>query len=72
VPNNADNNPDAFYKGGHMKLRLDKKFFKDTPFIVLSVSTLIVVVTCTYYGFQIGGIGGAACGAFVGLTICGC
>jgi hypothetical protein len=61
-----------FIKGGHMKLRSDKKFFKDTPFIVLSVSTLIVVVTCTYYGFQISGIGGAACGAFVGLTICGC
>jgi hypothetical protein len=55
-----------------MKLRLDKSFFKDTPFIVLSVSTLIVVVTCTHYGFQISGIGGAACGAFVGLTICGC
>jgi len=55
-----------------MKFWPDKKFFKDTPFIVLAVSTLIVVVTCTYYGFQISGIGGAAFGAFFGMTISGC
>jgi hypothetical protein len=55
-----------------MKLRSDEKFFKQTPFIVLSISGLIVVATCAYSGFEISGIGGAAFGAFVGLTICVC
>jgi hypothetical protein len=55
-----------------MKLRSDKKFFKETSFIVLSVSALIVVAACAYYGFKISGVGGATCGAFVGLTICQC
>jgi hypothetical protein len=55
-----------------MKLRSDKKFFNQTPFIVLSVCGLIVVAACAYSGFKINGIGGAAFGAFVGLTICGC
>ncbi len=58
--------------GGHMKLRSDKKFFRNTPFIVLSISGLIVVVSCAYYGLKINGISGALFGAFVGLTICGC
>jgi len=72
VSNNADNKLNAIEKGGHMKLRSDKKFFKETSFIVLSVSALIVVATCAYSGFKISGIGGAAFGAFVGLTICAC
>jgi hypothetical protein len=55
-----------------MKLMSDKKFFKKAPFIVLSISGLIVVAICANYGFNISGIGGAALGAFVGLTICGC
>jgi hypothetical protein len=55
-----------------MKLRSDKKFFRETSFIVLSVSALIVVAACAYYGFNISGIGGATFGAFVGLTISGC
>jgi hypothetical protein len=55
-----------------MKLRSDKKFFRKTPFIVLSISGLMVIISCAYYGFKISGIGGAAFGAFVGLTICGC
>ena len=58
--------------GGHMELRSDKKFFKKTPFIVSSISGLIVIAACAYYGFKISGLGGAAVGAFVGLTICGC
>jgi len=61
-----------FNNGGHMKLRSGKKFFKDTPFIILSVSSLVVVVTCAFYGFKISGIGGAVFGALVGMTICGC
>ena len=55
-----------------MKLRSDKKFFRKTPFVVLSISGLIVVVTCAYYGFKISGTGGALFGAFFGLTVCGC
>jgi len=55
-----------------MKLRSDKKFFKQPSFIVLSISGLIVVATCAYSGFNISGIGGAAFGVFFGLTICGC
>ena len=69
---NADNNLNAIETGGNMKLRSDKKFFRQTSFIVLSVSALIVVATCAYYGFNISGIGGGAFGAFVGLTISGC
>jgi hypothetical protein len=62
-----------FYRGGgYMKLRSDKKFFRQTPFIVLSVCGLILVAVCAYSGFKINGIGGAAFGAFVGLTIWGC
>lgn len=68
----TDNKPDAFDIGGYMKLRSDKKFFKKTPFIILSISGLIVVAACAHYGFKISGIGGAVVGAFVGLTICGC
>ena len=55
-----------------MKLRSDKKFFKETSFILLSITALILIVTCAYYGFKISGIGGAAFGAFVGLTISSC
>jgi len=68
----ADNKPDAFENRGHMKLRSDKKFFKHTQFVVLSISGLIVVAACAYSGFNISGIGGAAFGVFFGLTICGC
>ena len=50
----------------------DKKFYKKTSFIVLSVLAFFVVATCAYGGFTIGGISGAAFGAFVGLTISGC
>lgn len=70
---NADNNLNAIENGGgNMKLRSDKKFFRETSFIVISVSALIVVAACAYYGFNISGIGGAAFGAFVGLAISGC
>jgi hypothetical protein len=55
-----------------MKLRSDKKFFRKTPFMVWSISGLVVITTCAYCGFKISGIGGAAIGAFVGLTICAC
>jgi len=55
-----------------MELRSDKKFFKHTQFVVLSISGLIVVAACAYSGFNISGIGGAAFGVFFGLTICGC
>jgi hypothetical protein len=55
-----------------MKLRSDKKFFRKTPFIVLSVTGLVVIVSCAYYGFKISGVGGALFGAFVGLTVCKC
>ena len=55
-----------------MKLRSDKKFFKRSPFIILFVSGLIVVAACAYSGFKISGIGGAAFGALLGLTICLC
>jgi len=71
VLKNADNNLNAIENGENMKLRSDKKFFRNTSF-VLCVSALIVVATCAYYGFSISGIGGAAFGAFVGLTISGC
>ena len=55
-----------------MKLRSDKKFFRKTPFMVLSTSGLVVIISCAYCGFKISGIGGAAFGAFIGLTICAC
>ena len=55
-----------------MESRSDKKFFKQTPFIVLALSGLVVVVSCAYYGFKISGIGGGVFGAFIGLTICHC
>ena len=55
-----------------MKLRSDRKFYKKTPFIALSISGLMVIISCAYYGFKISGLGGAVFGAFVGLTICGC
>jgi hypothetical protein len=50
----------------------DKKFYKKTSFIVLSVSGFFVVAACAYGGFNISGISGAVFGAFVGLTISGC
>jgi hypothetical protein len=55
-----------------MKLKSDKKLFKETSFIVLSISATIVVLTCAFNGYLISGLGGAAFGAFVGLTISGC
>jgi hypothetical protein len=72
VANNADNKPNAIKKGGHMDSISDKKFYKQTSFIVLIVSAFFVVATCAYSGFNISGISGAAFGAFVGLTISGC
>ena len=55
-----------------MRSTLDKKRSKRTPFVILSVSGVIVVATCVFSGYQISGIGGALCGVFVGLTIYGC
>jgi hypothetical protein len=54
------------------QLRSDKKFFRTTPFVVLSISGLGVIAVCAYYGFKISGIGGALFGTFVGLAICVC
>ena len=50
----------------------NKKFYKKTSFIVLAVSAFFVVAACAYSGFDISGVGGAAFGTFVGLTISGC
>ena len=55
-----------------MELRSDKKFFKKTPLLILSLSSLLVVTTFAYYGFRVSGIAGAAFGAFMGITICLC
>jgi hypothetical protein len=69
----ADNNPDTSnLPGGLMELRSDKKFFKQTPLLILSLSSLLVIGTCAYYGFRISGFGGATFGAFLGMTICLC
>jgi len=72
VSNYADNKPNAIKNGGRMNSISDKKFYKKTSFIVLSVSAFFVVAACAYGGFNISGISGAAFGAFVGLTISGC
>ena len=58
--------------GGDMKLKSEKKSYFSAPFIVLSLSGLVMVVGCAYYGFKISGTGGALFGAFIGLTIYGC
>jgi hypothetical protein len=55
-----------------MDSRSNKKFYKQTSFIVLAVSAFFVVAACAYSGFNISGFSGAAFGAFVGLTISGC
>ncbi|MDJ0816836.1 MAG: hypothetical protein QNJ58_11565 [Desulfobacterales bacterium] len=55
-----------------MELRSDKKFFKQTPLLILSLSSILVIGTCAYFGFRISGIGGAAFGAFMGTIICLC
>ena len=68
--NLADNIPDGTNKGGHMNSIPDKKFYKQTSFIVLTVSAFLVVATCAYSGFNISGISGAAFGAFVGPQCC--
>jgi len=72
VSNNADKKHNAIGYGGHMKSRSEKKFYQKTSFTVLSLSALIVVAACAYSGFNVSGIGGAAFGVFVGLTISGC
>ena len=58
--------------GAHMELRSDEKSFKQTPFVVLAVSGLILVASCAYYGFKVSGIVGGVVGAIIGLTICLC
>lgn len=55
-----------------MDSKPDKKFYQNTSFIILSAAAFLVVATCAYSGFNISGIGGAAFGAAVGLTISGC
>jgi len=55
-----------------MKLKSEKKSFCSVPFIVLSLSGLVMVAACAYYGFKISGTGGALFGTFIGLTIYGC
>ncbi|CAB1083096.1 hypothetical protein D1AOALGA4SA_10680 [Olavius algarvensis Delta 1 endosymbiont] len=42
------------------------------PLIVISICAFIVVTTCTYFGYSIGGTGGAVFGVFFGLAISGC
>jgi len=55
-----------------MRLKSEKKSFWSVPFIVLSLSGLVMIAGCAYYGFKISGAGGALFGAFIGLTIYGC
>ena len=59
-------------KGGGMDSKSNKKFYKQTSFIVLTVAAFFVVAVCAYSGFNISGFSGAAFGVFVGLTISGC
>jgi hypothetical protein len=68
----ADNKPDLFDNGEIMKFRLENKFFKNKPFLLLLVPGLVMVAACAYYGYKVSGIGGALFGAFIGLTLCSC
>ena len=64
--------PGGIIAGVAMRLKSEKKSLFSVPFIVLSVSGLVMVVACAYFGFKISGTGGALFGAFIGLTIYGC
>jgi hypothetical protein len=55
-----------------MRLKSEKKSYCSVPFVVLSLSGLVMVLGCAYYGFKISGTGGALFGALIGLTIYGC
>jgi hypothetical protein len=57
---------------GNMKLKSEKKSYFSVSFVVLSLSGLVMVLGCAYYGFKISGTGGALFGALIGLTIYGC
>jgi hypothetical protein len=69
---NADKKLIDFDNGELMEFRLDNKFFKNKPFLLLSIPGLVMVATCAYFGYKVSGIGGALFGAFIGLTLCGC
>ena len=55
-----------------MKLKSENKSYFSASFVVLSLSGLVMVVACAYYGFKVSGTGGALFGAFIGVTIYGC
>jgi len=55
-----------------MHIKTEREIQKKKPITVLTVTGFMVVISCAYCGFKIGGSGGAALGVFVGLTICGC
>jgi len=61
-----------FIGGGYMSKKRDPQKIKKMPLIVMSIGAFIVVATCAYYGYNIGGLGGAAVGVFFGLAITGC
>jgi hypothetical protein len=55
-----------------MHIKTESEIQKKKPFTVLTVTGFMVVISCAYFGFKVGGAGGAALGAFVGATICWC
>jgi len=55
-----------------MSKKRDPQKIKKMPLIVISIGAFIVVTTCAYYGYNIGGLGGAFFGVFFGLAIAGC
>jgi len=55
-----------------MSKKRNPRKIQKIPLIVISICAFIVVTACAYFGYSIGGIGGAAFGVFFGLAITGC